>query len=129
VRPILFSYPLVPGEIRFGFWSSLASHSRVDRVYRFFIFFLIIFFFLLLSVSKKKSDFNMTDLPSDALMSSVLDSQAQPLLSDIATPAIQMEVDDTQPRRPGTFQNGGISRVVDETALIVMETFERFVET
>lgn len=71
----------------------------------------------------------MTDLPSDALMSSVLDSQAQPLLSDIATPAIQMEVDDTQPRRPGTFQNGGISRVVDETALIVMETFERFVET
>ncbi|KAI8063119.1 MCM2/3/5 family-domain-containing protein [Thamnidium elegans] len=76
----------------------------------------------------------MTDLISDQLMSGMLDSQAPGLASDIPpTPAdANMEVDDTPApratRRPG-FEPDNIPRVIDETAMAVMETFEKFLET
>lgn len=76
----------------------------------------------------------MTDLVSDQLMSGMLDSQAPGLASDIPpTPAdANMEVDDTPTprttRRPG-FEPDNIPRVIDETAMAVMETFEKFLET
>lgn len=78
----------------------------------------------------------MTDLASDQLMSGLLDSQAQGLPSDLPpTPApANMDVDDTQEqtsrptRRPG-FEPDNIPRVIDETAMAVMETFEKFLET
>lgn len=73
----------------------------------------------------------MTDLVSDQLMSGMLDSQAQGLPSDIPpTPAGGMEVDEEPrtARRPG-FEPDNIPRVIDETAMAVMETFEKFLET
>lgn len=83
---------------------------------------------------KKKEEETMTDLVSDHLMSGMLDSQAPGLASDIPpTPAdANMEVDDTPTprttRRPG-FEPDNIPRVIDETAMAVMETFEKFLET
>jgi DNA replication licensing factor MCM6 len=80
----------------------------------------------------------MTDLASDQLMSGMLDSQTQGLPSDLPpnTPApANMDVDDTQeptPRRPTRrpgFEPDNIPRVIDETAMAVMETFEKFLET
>lgn len=76
----------------------------------------------------------MADLTSDQLMSGILDSQVPGMVSDIPpTPAdANMEVDDTPTprasRRPG-FEPDNIPRVVDETAMAVMETFEKFLET
>lgn len=75
----------------------------------------------------------MTDLASDQLMSGMLDSQAQGIPSDIPpTPAGIMDIDDAPnprpTRRPG-FEPDNIPRVIDETAMAVMETFEKFLET
>jgi DNA replication licensing factor MCM6 len=76
----------------------------------------------------------MTDLVSDQLMSGMLDSQVQPLPSDSQAPrATNMDIDDTQAsrvqRRPGGYAPENIPRVIDETAMAVMETFEKFLET
>lgn len=76
----------------------------------------------------------MTDLVSDQLMSGMLDSQVQPLASDSQVPPVtNMDIDDTQTsraqRRPGGYAPENISRVIDETAMAVMETFEKFLET
>lgn len=76
----------------------------------------------------------MTDLASDQLMSGMLDSQPQGFPSDLPpTPAGgNMEVDDTQTPRPTHHRPGyeadNIPRVIDETAMAVMETFEKFLE-
>lgn len=75
----------------------------------------------------------MTDLASDQLMSGMLDSQAQGFPSDIPpTPAGgNMEVDETPNRRPARgpgYEADNIPRVIDETAMAVMETFEKFLE-
>ncbi len=74
----------------------------------------------------------MTDLASDQLMSGMLDSQVQGFPSDIPpTPAGgNMDVDET-PRRPNNrpgYEADNIPRVIDETAMAVMETFEKFLE-
>jgi DNA replication licensing factor MCM6 len=76
----------------------------------------------------------MTDLVSDQLMSGMLESQVQPLPSDSQVPpATNMDIDDTQAsriqRRPGGYAVENIPRVIDETAMAVMETFEKFLET
>ncbi|OBZ86512.1 DNA replication licensing factor mcm6 [Choanephora cucurbitarum] len=77
----------------------------------------------------------MTDLPSDQLLSGMLDSQVQPMASDSHIPPnTNMEIDESQApsaqrRPPGGYAPENISRVVDETAMAVMETFEKFLET
>lgn len=76
----------------------------------------------------------MTDLASEQPLSGMLDSQAPGLHSDIPpTPAdANMDIDDTpaprMSRRPGA-EPDNIPRVIDETAMAVMETFEKFLET
>ncbi|KAI7902611.1 MCM2/3/5 family-domain-containing protein [Cokeromyces recurvatus] len=75
----------------------------------------------------------MTDFASDHLFSGILGSQVAPLASDTQgqTP-MNMDIDDTQAtrtqRRPG-YDPDNIPRVIDETAMAVMETFEKFIET
>lgn len=74
----------------------------------------------------------MTDLASDQHLSGILDSQV-PLPSEMQTPAAgNMDVDDSQPpraqRRTG-YAPENIPRVVDSTAMVFMDTFEKFLET
>lgn len=86
-------------------------------------------FFLHNDSIKKK----MADLASDQNFSGILDSQA-PMPSDMQTPApANMDIDDSQqparPQRRTGYAPENIPRVVDQTALAVMDAFEKFLET
>ncbi|KAI8985504.1 MCM2/3/5 family-domain-containing protein [Pilobolus umbonatus] len=59
---------------------------------------------------------------------SEFDSQMPALMSEAATPANPMEVEDSQPvRRATTFVPGQVPKMVDEVAMAVMEDFEKFI--
>jgi DNA replication licensing factor MCM6 len=82
----------------------------------------------------------MTDqLPSDQLYTSMLDSQAQPMLEQEGYPGstpVQMEMDQDQgqDQEPATYANrvsfapDSIAKVIDRTAVVVMQSFESFIE-
>jgi DNA replication licensing factor MCM6 len=82
----------------------------------------------------------MTDqLPSDQLYTSMLDSQAQPMLEQEGYPGstpVQMEMDQDQgqDQEPTTYANrvsfapDSIAKVIDRTAVVVMQSFESFIE-
>ncbi|KAI8076810.1 MCM2/3/5 family-domain-containing protein [Halteromyces radiatus] len=73
----------------------------------------------------------MTDqIPSDQLYTSMLDSQAVPEPYPPSTP-VNMEMDQEQPTSyPNrvAFAPDNIVKVIDRTAMVVMQSFEKFIE-